>query len=61
VEEVLRQLSRWYDLDVTYTGEIPDKHYKGKIPRNLKASDMLRIIDASGVHFKITGKKIEVR
>lgn len=61
VEEVLRQLSRWYDLDVTYTGGIPDKHYKGKIPRNLKASDMLRIIDASGVHFKITGKKIEVR
>jgi len=61
VEEVLRQLSRWYDLDVTYTGEIPDKHYKGKIPRDLKASDMLRIIDASGVHFKITGKKIEVR
>lgn len=61
VEEVLRQLSRWYDLDVTYTGGIPDKHYKGKIPRNLKASDMLRIIDASGVHFKITGKRIEVR
>jgi len=60
VEDILRQVSRWYDLDVVYLGEKPDKHYKGKIPLDLNASTILRIIGASGVHFTIKGKKIEV-
>ncbi len=31
VESVMRQLSRWYDIDVSYIGAIPEKNFIGKI------------------------------
>ena len=58
IDEVLSEVSRWYDLDVSFEGEKPDQHYGGKIPMNLYASQMLSILEKSGVHFRIEGKKL---
>jgi ferric-dicitrate binding protein FerR (iron transport regulator) len=58
IESIMKQVERWYDVDVVYEGPKPEGHFKGKIPRNVMASDMLKIIEASGVHFKIENKKI---
>lgn len=58
--EVLRQLARWYDVDVTYEGAIPDMKFGGEITRNTNLSQVLQILEESKVHFKIEGKKIVV-
>jgi len=34
-------LARWYDVDIKYVGEIPDRRFTGGIDRNLKASEAL--------------------
>lgn len=57
---VMRQLARWYDVEIEYEGRIPDRRFGGDISRNSKASEVLRILEASNVHFRIEDKKIIV-
>src|SRR6185312_1588485 len=60
LQTVLRQFSRWYDVDVEYEGVLPKRLFEGKIQRSLNLSEALRILETNDVHFKIMGKKIEV-
>jgi ferric-dicitrate binding protein FerR (iron transport regulator) len=60
IRTVMRQLSRWYDVDVVYQGEIPNEKLEGKIPRNVNASAVLGALQYTGIKFEIEGKKIIV-
>jgi len=60
LEEVLRQLSRWYDVDIVYEGTVTPKKFGGEIQRDLNLSEVLEGLQAIGVHFKIDGKKLIV-
>ena len=60
LQTVMRQLERWYDVQVVYESSIPEKHFGGKIPRNANASEVLKVLELSDVHFRIQGKKIIV-
>lgn len=57
---VMRQVSRWYDADIAYEGQIPDRQFGGKISRNSSIDEVLKILELSNVHFRIEGKKITV-
>jgi transmembrane sensor len=57
---VMRQIARWYDVDITYTGKVPDRRFGGEISRNSNASEVLKILEESKVYFRIEGKKIFV-
>jgi len=57
---VMRQLARWYDVDVSYSGNISADHFTGKISRNISLAKVLKILELSDVHFKIEGRKIIV-
>lgn len=60
IKSVMRQLSRWYDIDVSYQGNI-SKHFIGGISRNVKLSQVLSMLQQTGeVRFIIEGKKIVV-
>ena len=43
IESVMRQLSRWYDVDVRFEGKIPDVKFSGEIGRNLSLKQVLSI------------------
>jgi transmembrane sensor len=60
LKTVMRQIARWYDVEISYEGELPEKRFTGRMPRLLKASELLSGIEYVGVHFKIEGKKISV-
>jgi ferric-dicitrate binding protein FerR (iron transport regulator) len=60
LQTVLRQLVRWYDVEVSYEGKVADMTFQGKIPRNSNLSNVLKILETNEVHFKIEGKKIIV-
>ncbi len=57
---VMRQISRWYDVDIVYEGKIPDRKFGGEILRSSNASQVLKILEESKVHFRIEGKIIIV-
>ncbi|QHS56793.1 DUF4974 domain-containing protein [Mucilaginibacter sp. 14171R-50] len=60
IDAILRQAARWYDVDVTYAGKVPDKVFTGRLSRNVKASVLLEILKYTGIDLKIEGKKIIV-
>lgn len=57
---LMRQIARWYDVDVEYAGAIPNRKFGGEISRNSNAAQVLKIMEESDVHFKIAGRKIIV-
>jgi transmembrane sensor len=58
---VMRQLSRWYDIDVIYRTRNVASSFVGEVPRNSKLSDVLKVIELTGkLRFEILGKKVIV-
>jgi len=60
LRSVMRQIARWYDVDIKYEGKIPERQFGGKIDRNSKASEVLKVLEESKVHFRIEDKNIIV-
>ena len=58
LQEVMRELSRWYDVDVVYVNGIPKRNFEGEIQRNLKLSEVLRILELNKVKFKVEGRTV---
>ncbi len=61
VRELMTEISRWYDVDIEYSGSVPDKQLHGTIRRDLPLSKVLNALRAYGVETKIEGKKIIVQ
>lgn len=51
--EAMRQLARWYDIDVVYENGIPDIPLGGETSRNLKLSDLLKGLAGAGVKYRL--------
>lgn len=58
LETVMLQLSKWYDIDVTYEGKIPKREFTGKIYRTVSIAEALDILKYIKVKFKMEGRKI---
>lgn len=60
IQSIMRQAARWYDVEVSYQGEIPVREFSGRISRNVKASELLSMLKYAGVNFKIENKHITI-
>ena len=58
---IMRQIERWYDVEVSFRGNIANRNFTGFVSRNSNVSQVLKKLELTGeVHFKIEGKKIAV-
>jgi transmembrane sensor len=53
IQAVMRQISRWYQVEVAYEQNLPRYTFSGKIDRSAKASQVLEILKFTGVKFRI--------
>ncbi|AZA95616.1 FecR family protein [Chryseobacterium shandongense] len=53
IQEVLRQVSRWYNIQVEYQGAPTEEVFNGGIKRSANLSGVLRILELSNVNFKL--------
>lgn len=53
LQEVMRQLARWYDIEVVYAPNMPDIVFGGKMSRDVPLAGLLRGLEATGVHFRL--------
>jgi ferric-dicitrate binding protein FerR (iron transport regulator) len=53
LQTVMRQLSRWYNVDVTYEGNIPTRQFQGMIGRALTLDQVLAGLTKERVHYQI--------
>ncbi len=60
IEFIMKDLMRWYDIEVAYEGVKPAGHYAGVISRNTNLSEVLKMLEMSGVKTKIKDRKIIV-
>jgi len=61
IESVMRKIARWYDVDVKFSGDIPQEEYNGKISRLKNIDQVLEMLGATKtVHFKIEGRRVLV-
>jgi transmembrane sensor len=60
IRTIMKQLARWYDVEVSYEGNVPPEHITGEISRNVNASLVLKMLEYAGVHFRIEGTSIIV-
>lgn len=58
LSELMRQLARWYDLQVTYEGVPGEYEFVGRIERNTELSNVLKVLEFGGVKFKMEKNKI---
>ncbi len=57
LQGVMRQIGRWYDAEITYEGNLPDREFGGKIARSSSVKEVLSILELSNVHYRIEGKR----
>jgi ferric-dicitrate binding protein FerR (iron transport regulator) len=60
LKTVLRQLGRWYDVEIVFEGNIPQRKFGGEIPMNLNLSQVLQLLEKIEVKYRIEGKKLVV-
>src|SRR5690606_21776420 len=58
IQVVMRQLARWYDLDVIYAGPVPVKRFTGGMQRSLSLPAVLSILKDNNIKFEINGRTI---
>lgn len=61
LKSIMRQLSRWYDIEIVYAGKIPDKQFWGEMGMDVKLEDVLEFLEKSNVKFTYQkGRKLIV-
>jgi transmembrane sensor len=59
--ELMRQISRWYDVDVVYAPGLKDHEFVGEVKRSYSLVKVLRILELSDVKFKLEGRTLIVK
>ena len=53
----MRQIARWYDVEVKYEGNVDRIEFGGEIGRNLTLQQVLNGLQDKDLHFRLEGKK----
>jgi ferric-dicitrate binding protein FerR (iron transport regulator) len=60
LDEVMRQLERWYDINVIYEKGVPDIELAGKMTRGVSLQGLLIVLKELGVQCKLEGKTLTI-
>lgn len=60
IRDIMRTLSRWYNIEVNYPGKVPDYKFSGSISRSENLSTVIKTLEYNGVHFKLQKNVISV-
>lgn len=60
LKSVMKQLERWYGINVEYRGNVSDVRFNGGTFMNKNLSEVLKVLELSDIKFKVEGKTIIV-
>ena len=60
IHTLMRQVQRWYDVDVSFDGKISEDGYTGKISRDVPLSKFLHVLELNEIHIKTEGRKVVI-
>ncbi len=53
IETIMRQIGRWYNMQIIYEGKKPEGQFSGIIDRNTNLAFILKSLEYSGMRFKV--------
>ncbi|MEO6524246.1 MAG: FecR domain-containing protein [Mucilaginibacter sp.] len=61
IRTIMRDLSRWYDVDIAYQGDFDKQDFSGRISRFKNISEVLNLLELTeDIHFKIEERRVTV-
>jgi len=62
LDYTMRQIGRWYDVEIGYEGSIPNVVFEGKLPRSASINDVIKVLNANNIKARLdeTARKITV-
>jgi ferric-dicitrate binding protein FerR (iron transport regulator) len=60
IKDVMKQLSRWYDIEVVYEGTPPGINFGGKLSMDISLDGILHALKDAEVHFRMDGRQLTI-
>jgi ferric-dicitrate binding protein FerR (iron transport regulator) len=60
LKAVMRQISRWYDVEVVYDGALPGGRFGGILDQKLYLSNIMEVLEERGVRCRLEGQKLYI-
>lgn len=57
---LMRQVARWYNVEVEFEGKISGDSFSGKISRDVPLSQFMKVLELNDVHVKREGRKVVI-
>lgn len=61
IQTVLREIGRWYNVNIAYEGKIPSRGFKGELGRDLSLPDVVEFLQKSKVNVTLHGTTLIVK
>jgi len=58
MSSVLRQIGRWYDVEIVFKGEIPKGHMIADIPRSMSLLGVMDLLRQFGIGCRLEGRQL---
>ncbi len=59
-DQVMRELARWYDIDVRFEGGVPDKEFYGGAFRDHDLASVLLLLETADVDYRMDGRTLVI-
>lgn len=61
LQEVMLQISRWYNVEVVYEDGMPVKYFEGQMRQDMSLSEVLKLLSQTGVQFRLeAGRRLVI-
>lgn len=60
IKTIMRQLARWYDVEIKYEGQIPEREFSGQMNKNIDASQLMHILSIEKIHYRLENRTIVI-
>ncbi|TYR35099.1 DUF4974 domain-containing protein [Sphingobacterium phlebotomi] len=60
LEDMMKELSRWYDVEVTYEQTVPQEFFNGGMSRSVSLNTVLEFLRISEIPYEIEGRTMKI-
>jgi len=57
VEYTMRQIARWYDVQIIYEGKRPEGSFEGKLPRSATIGNVIKLLNINNIKARLNEKE----
>lgn len=61
MNEMIRQIERWYDINIQFEGQVPDIKLSGGMDRDVKLSGLIRFFNSYGLQTRLEGRTLYIK